>query len=152
MSSIAPDGDVYQAGTLSGNPVAMSAGKAALSILSQPGFYKNQEERTLNFVNKLRLHINEKKYNIHIATVGSIFWMVYGNKETMIQSPNQIHKDAGKYFKAIFRKLLNKGVYLGPSGYEVGFISSAHSTKVLDKAANKIISALDEVHQEIGLN
>ena len=152
MSSIAPDGDVYQAGTLSGNPVAMSAGKAALSILSQPGFYKNQEERTLTFVNKLRLHITEKKYNIHIATVGSIFWIVYGNKETMIQTPNQIHKDAGIYFKAIFRKLLNRGIYLGPSGYEVGFISSAHSNKILDNAANKIISALDEVHQEIGLN
>ena len=52
----------------------------------------------------------------------------------------------------IFRKLLNRGIYLGPSGYEVGFISSAHSSKVLDKAANKIISALNEVHQEIGLN
>ena len=152
MSSIAPDGDVYQAGTLSGNPVAMSAGKAALSILSKPDFYKNQEERTQKFVTKLRLHISEKKYNIYIATIGSIFWMVYGDRETTIQSPNQIHKDAGIYFKGIFKKLLDKGVYLGPSGYEVGFISLAHSTKILNKAANKIIAALDEVHQEIGLN
>ena len=152
MSSIAPEGDVYQAGTLSGNPVAMSAGKAALSVLIKPGFYQDQEKRTEIFVNKLKLHISEKKYNINISTVGSIFWIVYGDRKNLIQVPNQIHKDAGKYFKLIFQKLLNRGVYLGPSGYEVGFISSAHSSKVLDKAANKIISALDEVHQEIGLN
>jgi glutamate-1-semialdehyde 2,1-aminomutase len=152
MSSIAPEGDVYQAGTLSGNPVAMSAGKAALSILSQPDFYKKQEEKTQDFVKILKNHIEAKNYKIYIATVGSIFWMVYGNRENIIQSPDQINDDAGKFFKAIFRKLLNKGVYLGPSGYEVGFISEAHTSKILEKAANKIITVLDEVHEEIGLN
>ena len=151
MSSIAPDGDVYQAGTLSGNPVAMSAGRAALNILSKPGFYKDQEERTQVFTKKIKSHISEKGYKIYISSVGSIFWMVYGNREISIQSPDQIHKDAEKYFKVIFRKLLNRGIYLGPSGYEVGFISSTHSSKILNKAANKIITALDEVHNEIGL-
>jgi glutamate-1-semialdehyde 2,1-aminomutase len=152
MSSIAPEGDVYQAGTLSGNPVAMSAGKAALSVLVKPGFYQDQEKRTEIFVNKLKLHISEKKYNINISTVGSIFWIVYGDRKNLIQVPNQIHKDADKYFKLIFQKLLNRGVYLGPSGYEVGFISLAHSSKILNQAANIIISVLDEVHKEIGLN
>ncbi len=152
MSSIAPEGDVYQAGTLSGNPVAMSAGKAALSVLVKPGFYQDQEKRTEIFVNKLKLHISEKKYNINISTVGSIFWIVYGDRKNLIQIPNQIHKDADKYFKLIFQKLLNRGIYLGPSGYEVGFISLAHSSKILNQAANIIISVLDEVHKEIGLN
>tara|TARA_Y100000766_G_scaffold246481_1_gene227045 strand:- start:1730 stop:3058 length:1329 start_codon:yes stop_codon:yes gene_type:complete len=152
MSSIAPEGDVYQAGTLSGNPVAMSAGTAALRILNQPGFYKDQEKRTKIFVNKIKQHILEKKYNIYISTIGSIFWMVYGNKEGLIQVPNQIDKDAEKYFKIIFQKLLKRGVYLGPSCYEVGFISAAHSRKLLNKAANIIISVLDEVHTEIGLH
>jgi glutamate-1-semialdehyde 2,1-aminomutase len=152
MSSIAPEGDVYQAGTLSGNPVAMSAGKAALSVLAKPGFYKDQEERTKRFVNKLRLHISEKDYNIYISTVGSIFWMVYGDRTDLIQLPDQIDKSAEKYFKLIFQKLLKRGVYLGPSGYEVGFISSCHTHKILNKAADIIISVLDEVHSEVGLN
>ncbi|MBO73324.1 MAG: glutamate-1-semialdehyde-2,1-aminomutase [Flavobacteriales bacterium] len=150
MSSIAPDGDVYQAGTLSGNPVAMSAGKAALTVLAEEDFYQDQEKRTQVFVNKLKSHISKKGYNLYISTIGSIFWMVYGNNGK-IQAPDQINDEAGKYFKAIFKKLLNRGVYLGPSGYEVGFISSAHSTKILNKAADQIITALDEVDVEIGL-
>jgi glutamate-1-semialdehyde 2,1-aminomutase len=152
MSSIAPEGDVYQAGTLSGNPVAMSAGRAALSVLVKPGFYQDQEKRTKIFVNKLRQHISKKDYNINISTVGSIFWMVYGERTELIKIPNQIHEEADKYFKIIFQKLLKQGVYLGPSGYEVGFISSAHSLKILNQAANIIISVLDEVHNEVGLN
>ena len=56
-----------------------------------------------------------------------------------------------KYFKAIFRKLLDRGVYLGPSGYEVGFISAAHTTEILDKALSEITAVLDEVDAEIGL-
>lgn len=150
MSCIAPDGDVYQAGTLSGNPVAMSAGKAALSELVKDGFYEDQEKRTQEFVGKIKNHISEKGYKIYIATIGSIFWMVYGDNEK-IQSPDQISKEAGKYFKAIFSKLLERGVYLGPSGYEVGFVSSTHSTKILNNAANKIMAVLDEVNSEEGL-
>jgi len=150
MSYIAPDGDVYQAGTLSGNPVAMSAGRAACEILVKEGFYEDQEKRTQHFVAKIKAHINAKGYNLYIATIGSIFWMVYGNQEK-IQSPDQISPEAGKYFKAIFSKLLERGVYLGPSGYEVGFVSAAHSPEILDKAANEIISVLDDVDQEIGL-
>jgi len=150
MSYIAPDGDVYQAGTLSGNPVAMSAGRAALSILVKDGFYENQEKRTQEFVEKIKAHIAEKGYKIYISTIGSIFWIVYGDNDK-IQSPDQISKEAGKYFKAIFTKLLERGIYLGPSGYEVGFISSAHSSEILNKAAEKIITVLDEVDTEYGL-
>ena len=150
MSSIAPDGDVYQAGTLSGNPVAMSAGRAALTVLSQDGFYEDQEKRTQDFVGKLKAHISEKGYNLYVATIGSIFWMVYGN-EDVIQSPDQISDEAGKYFKAIFGRLLDRGVYLGPSGYEVGFISAAHTPEILDKALAEITAVLDEVDAEIGL-
>ena len=150
MSSIAPEGDVYQAGTLSGNPVAMSAGRAALTILAQEGFYEDQEKRTQDFIGKLKAYIFKKGYHIYVATIGSIFWMVYGN-EAKIQSPHQISEEAGKYFKAIFSKLLDRGVYLGPSGYEVGFISAAHTTEILDKALSEITAVLDEVDAEIGL-
>lgn len=150
MSYIAPEGDVYQAGTLSGNPVAMSAGRAALSVLAQDGFYKDQEERTHGFVNKLKSHIQNKGYKLYVATVGSIFWMVYGENES-IKSPDEISPEAGKYFKAIFGRLLDRGVYLGPSGYEVGFVSAAHTPEILNKAADEIIAVLDEVDAELGL-
>lgn len=150
MSYIAPEGDVYQAGTLSGNPVAMSAGKAALSVLAEDDFYKDQETRTLGFVNKLKHHIQEQGYKLYVATVGSIFWMVYGENKS-IQSPDEINEEAGKYFKAIFGRLLDRGVYLGPSGYEVGFVSAAHTPEILNKAADEIIAVLDEVHQELDL-
>lgn len=150
MSSIAPDGDVYQAGTLSGNPVAMSAGKAALTVLAQDDFYSDQEKRTQDFVAQLKTHISNKGYKIYVATIGSIFWMVYGDNES-IQSPDEISDEAGKYFKAIFSRLLNRGIYLGPSGYEVGFVSSAHSVEILNKAAVEIISVLDEVDAELDL-
>ena len=151
MSYIAPDGDVYQAGTLSGNPIAMSAGRAALTELLKDGFYEDQQDRTQKFVNKIKHHIDQKGYNIQISTIGSIFWMVYGD-QPQIQSPDQISKDASKYFKAIFSKLLQKGVYLGPSGFEVGFVSAAHSNEILDEAANKINTALDEVNIEYNLS
>ena len=150
MSCIAPDGDVYQAGTLSGNPVAMSAGKATLDILIQDGFYEDQEKRTLDFVQILKDHISSKGYKLKIPTVGSIFWITYG-EEGKIQNPDQIDAEVGKYFKAIFGRLLNKGVYLGPSGYEVGFISAAHTPEILKKAASILIEVLDEVNNDIGL-
>jgi|TARA_B110000259_G_scaffold62652_1_gene74141 glutamate-1-semialdehyde 2,1-aminomutase len=150
MSCIAPDGDVYQAGTLSGNPVAMSAGKATLDILIQDGFYKDQEKRTLDFVQILKDHISSNGYKLKIPTVGSIFWITYG-EEGKIQNPDQIDAEVGKYFKAIFGRLLNKGVYLGPSGYEVGFISAAHTPEILKKAASILIEVLDEVNNDIGL-
>ena len=100
MSCIAPDGDVYQAGTLSGNPVAMSAGKATLDVLIQDGFYEDQEKRTLDFVQILKDHISNKGYKLKIPTVGSIFWITYG-EEGKIQNPDQIDAEVGKYFKAI---------------------------------------------------
>jgi glutamate-1-semialdehyde 2,1-aminomutase len=150
MSCIAPDGDVYQAGTLSGNPVAMSAGKATLDILIQDGFYEDQEKRTLDFVQILKDHISDKGYKLKIPTVGSIFWITYGEKGK-IQNPDQIDSEVGKYFNAIFSRLLNKGVYLGPSGYEVGFISAAHTPEILKKAASILIEVLDEVNNDISL-
>lgn len=151
MSYIAPEGDVYQAGTLSGNPVAMSAGRAALEVLVQPGFYEDQEKRTADFLNPIKAHIKQKGYKIYIATIGSIFWMTYSD-EKIIDTPDKINGEAAHYFKAIFGKLLNRGVYLGPSGYEVGFVSAAHTADILAEAGKHIIEVLDEVHSEHGLS
>lgn len=143
MATISPDGPVYQAGTLSGNPVAMAAGIAQLTICSKPGFYEEQEERTKYFVNRINSFSKEKGYNFELVTIGSIFWLSFDGKKS-IHKANEINPDMTG-FKNIHRELLNRGVYLGPSGYEVGFISQAHTKEILDEAADKFCEALEVI-------
>lgn len=141
MSNISPDGNVYQAGTLSGNPVAMAAGIAALRILSTPGFYEGLEKTTQAFVEELRTFIADNKLEVKIFTIGSIFWFAFTDK-AQIQRADQIEHDSMIYYKKMHRELLNRGIYFGPSGYEVGFISAAHSAQDLEIAKKAIKEAL----------
>lgn len=141
MSNISPDGSVYQAGTLSGNPVAMAAGIAALSILAQPNFYENLEKTTIAFVEELRSFIAEHQLEVKIFTIGSIFWFAF-TKEDKIQRADQIDPESMVKYKIMHRELLNRGIYFGPSGYEVGFISAAHTVDDLTKAKAAIKEAL----------
>jgi glutamate-1-semialdehyde 2,1-aminomutase len=143
MASISPDGPVYQAGTLSGNPVAMAAGIAQLTECAKPGFYEEQEERTLFFVNAINAHAKQHNYNFELVTIGSIFWLSFDGKKR-IHASEEINPDMTG-FKNIHRELLKRGVYLGPSGYEVGFISAAHSKEVLTVAIQAFCDALDAI-------
>src|SRR5690606_20078526 len=122
MSHISPDGNVYQAGTLSGNPVAMAAGIAAINILSRAGFYEKQEEKTRSFVEALRAYIRAKGYEVQIFTIGSIFWFAF-TSQLHIKRADEIDPQSMEKYKVMHRALLNQGIYFGPSGYEVGFIS-----------------------------
>ena len=133
MAHVSPDGPVYQAGTLSGNPVAMAAGIAVLTECAKPGFYENQKEKTETFVNRINAHAKNKGYNFEMITVGSIFWLSFDGKKR-IQRADQIDGNMDG-FKNLFLELLDRGVYIGPSGYEVGFISAAHTPEKLDTAA-----------------
>lgn len=142
MAKVSPDGPVYQAGTLSGNPVAMSAGIAQLSICAQPGFYEEQAARTTAFVEPINTHAKAKGYTFKIVTVGSIFWLDFSDKT--IRRSDEINSDMTS-FKHLHKALLEKGVYLGPSGYEVGFVSLAHSTEILEEAKTAFCNALDEI-------
>jgi len=146
MSCISPDGAVYQAGTLSGNPVAMAAGIAALQILAQPGFYEKLEQTTQEFVAELRSFIKEKGYEVTLTTIGSIFWFAFTNKEK-IQRADEIDPASMEKYKIMHRELLNNGVYFGPSGYEVGFISAAHTDEDLKKTLQVVKNALNIVFQ-----
>lgn len=139
MSNISPDGGVYQAGTLSGNPVAMAAGIAALSILAEPDFYSNLEKTTLAFVEEMRAFIAENNLEVKIFTIGSIFWFAFTSLEK-IQRADEIDPASMEKYKIMHRELLNRGIYFGPSGYEVGFISAAHTSEDLAKS----ITALKE--------
>lgn len=129
MKSISPDGNVYQAGTLSGNPVAMSAGIAQLTECLKPNFYKNLEAKTQALVKGLS---EIKKDNFKVFTIGSIFWLAFTEQKT-IKTAEEIDADSMNYFKTAFHKLLEKGIYLGPSGYEVGFVNEAHSLEDIQK-------------------
>lgn len=143
MSCVSPDGPVYQAGTLSGNPVAMAAGIAQLTKCAEPGFYTDQEERTLKFVDTINEHAKNKGFNFEIVTIASIFWLSFDDKKN-IQRADQIDSDMTG-FRHLFAALLERGIYLGPSGYEVGFISEAHTVAHLETAAQSFCDALDEV-------
>ena len=144
MSHVSPDGPVYQAGTLSANPVAMTAGKASLELALQPDFYEDQASRTAYFVDRLNQHISLKGYDMSIVSIGSIFWVAF-SKDRIVKS-SEIDGKKMDLFKELHAYLLDHGVYLGPSGYEVGFVSSAHSKSKLDGAADIICDGMDHIH------
>ncbi len=143
MGHIAPDGAVYQAGTLSANPVAMAAGLATLKQLLEPRFYTEMSSKTKVFTSTIETYCREKGYTLHIPTVGSIFWLAFTQKK--IQSADEIDASSMEYFKILHHELLQRGIYLGPSGYEVGFVSAAHTSKDLEVASNIIKECLDLV-------
>jgi glutamate-1-semialdehyde 2,1-aminomutase len=143
MAFVSPDGPVYQAGTLSGNPVAMAAGIAQLTECAQPGFYEKLAEKTAVFVDSINSHAQAKGYNFELVSVGSIFWLSFDGKKRIHQA-EEINPDMTG-FKNLHRELLNRGVYLGPSGYEVGFISAAHDAQTLANASAIFCAALDEI-------
>ncbi len=145
MAYISPDGPVYQAGTLSGNPVAMAAGIAQLTVCSKPGFYQELESKTSYFVEQINTHSRTNNYPFELVHIGSIFWLSFNDKKR-IHSANEINPDMSG-FRKIHRELINRGIYLGPSGYEVGFISQAHTLDALTFAAKCFCEALDEVFQ-----
>jgi len=143
MGMVSPDGPVYQAGTLSGNPVAMAAGIAQLKECVKPGFYEDQEERTKYFVSAINNHAKEIGFDFQLVSVGSIFWLSFDGKTTIRESARINSDMAG--FRKLFNALLDRGIYIGPSGYEVGFISQAHTKAILDIAIEKFCDAMNEV-------
>ena len=143
MSYVAPEGPVYQAGTLSANPVAMSAGHAALELLLQPGIYEQLDARTKYFTEGVQQYADAKGYGLQIQRVGSIFWLAFAAQR--IKRADEIDPASMEKFKALHAALLDRGVYLGPSGYEVGFVSTAHTQADLERAIRIMHSALDVV-------
>lgn len=146
MAKISPDGDVYQAGTLSGNPVAMAAGIAQLSACLEKGFYEGIEAKCNQLVNGIRAHVSQKGYAVKLFSIGSIFWIAFTEKEK-IQSAEDIDAQSMQHFRKLYHFLLERGIYLGPSGYEVGFVSSAHTDADIAKTITVFAEGLDFVFQ-----
>lgn len=145
MDLVAPMGPVYQAGTLSANPVGMRAGLATLKKAEQLNLWQELEERNQAWSAQLSLDCVENNWPFEVSAVGSIFWW-HGKKSKPIRSLADLPQEQGENFKKLFHACLRQGVYLAPSGYEVGFISAAHTAEVLEEARQKIIAALKETY------
>ena len=144
MQYVSPDGPVYQAGTLSGNPVAMAAGLAQLQICAEKDFYVNLEAKTSTFVNRLNAYCTLHQIPVEIVSIGSIFWFSF-NGHKRVTKASEINPDMSK-FNQLHSYLLDRGVYFGPSGYEVGFVSNVHTRENLEHAANLIEQGIHEIN------
>lgn len=141
MQKLAPLGPVYQAGTLSGNPVAMAAGLATLEIIEHENVYARLEHKAEQFETALRHRLDLAQYDAGMTRVGSIFWLWFGGGKAP-ENPSQIHPGAAERYKQIFHHALAHGVYLAPSAYEVGFIATAHDAESLRTAIDVIAEGI----------
>jgi len=144
MSHVAPDGPVYQAGTLSGNPVAMAAGKAQIEACLKPGFYEELRLKTEAFAEEMNAYAKEKSYPFKVFHIGSIFWVAFTERDEIAAS-SEIDEGSMSKFKQFHGELLERGVYIGPSGFEVGFVSRAHEEHDMKEGAKAMKEALDVV-------
>ena len=131
MDMVAPDGPVYQAGTLSGNPLAMTAGRAALKILQRDGFYKELNAKSSAVAERLREVARQVGLDIQLNNVGSIMTAFFTN-QPVTDFASATRADTDRYAKH-FRQMLSQGIYLAPSQFEVAFISAAHTENDLEK-------------------
>lgn len=142
MNFLAPLGAVYQAGTLSGNPLAMEAGLQSLRLLRQPGFYEELQSKTDLLLSPIKQKIEEKKWNACIQQVGSMFTLFLGKKKVR-NLDEALQVDTQLYAK-MFRTLFNQGIYIPPSPHESWFISSAHRDKHLIQTREAILAFMEE--------
>ena len=126
MAHISPLGPVYQAGTLSGNPVAMASGLATLDIISQPNFYDDLFRHTTELCEGMQQVADEAGIPFTTNHMGSMFGFFFTEDEKVTQYPQVIGANVERFNK-FFHLMLNEGVYLAPASFEAGFMSSAHT-------------------------
>jgi len=146
MHHLAPLGPVYQAGTLSGNPVAMAAGLATLKIISADGFYETLGQKAQRLVEGLQNAATENGIALSHNIVGGMFGLFFTDRDKISRFDHVTACDAER-FKTFFHQMLSRGVYLAPSSYEAGFISTAHSDEDIDNtvtAASESFAALSK--------
>lgn len=143
MDMIAPDGPVYQAGTLSGNPLAMAAGIATLKLLKEPGFYGRLEKKADSFASELEGVAKKFSLNTTINRIGSMMTTFFTGEE-VTDFTSAMKADTEKY-ALYYRDMLDQGVYLAPSQFEATFVSAAHTTEDLEKTLECVEKTLGKV-------
>jgi len=142
MEHIAPLGPVYQAGTLSGNPLSMAAGLATLTLASQPGVHDDLSNKAANLVNGIVAEAKKAGINMTSNQVGGMFGLFFRDQEftdkeftpeEKVTSYEQVMECDQELFKQFFHAMLDEGVYLAPSAFETGFVSAAHSNDDIEK-------------------
>ncbi|WP_028911289.1 glutamate-1-semialdehyde 2,1-aminomutase [Prevotella sp. MA2016] len=139
MKVLAPDGPVYQAGTLSGNPVAMAAGIETLTQLSRPGFYDELEAKSDAFIAKLEQIIAGK--GIQLNRCGSMFTLFFN--DSAVRNFKDTQRSDQQRFARYFRNMLSRGIYVSPSQFEGNFISETHTPEILDYVLQSIAESID---------
>lgn len=145
MNQLAPAGPVYQAGTLSGNPLAMTAGIATLkNIKNNPQIYSQLEEKAVYLENGMRENLNKLGLNYYMTRVGSMSCMFFTDQK-VLNFDDAVKSDTEMYGK-YFHEMLKQGVYLAPAQFEAMFISTEHTTADLDKTIEAHYNALKNLH------
>jgi glutamate-1-semialdehyde 2,1-aminomutase len=144
MSMLAPLGPVYQAGTLSGNPLAMAAGITMLKELNKPGFYAALERKAARLEKGLKENLEKTGHKAVINRVGSLMTLFFNEAEKLESFDDVMKSDSEKYGR-YFRAALNSGIYLAPSQFEAAFVSNAHSDEDIDTTIKASLLALQQL-------
>lgn len=139
MSVLAPEGPVYQADTLSGNPVAMAADYETLKQLGEPGVYELLEERSNRFLSSLEKIVEGK--GIQVNHVGTMFTMFFNDQP--VRNFQDTKKSNQERFARYFRNMLDRGIYMSPSQFEGNFISLCHTDEILDYVLKSIEESIE---------
>ncbi len=144
MDCLAPLGAVYQAGTLSGNPIAMEAGLQSLRLLQRPGFYDDLQRKVDRLLEPIKARIKKKEWNACIQQVGSMFTFFFGKKQ--VRNLQEALEVDSALFARFFRTMFDQGIYIPPSPHEAWFISDAHEDKNLDQTREAVLAFMEEAY------
>lgn len=140
MDHISPVGSIYQAGTLSGNPLAMAAGNVILDLLSEPRVYELLEEKSKKLCDGFQKNTQELGISAQFTRVGSMFSMFFTDQP--VTNFESVKTCDTKFFKNYFNGLLEEGIYIAPSQFEAGFMSAIHSDKEIEQTIDANLKAL----------
>ena len=136
MNFLAPEGPVYQAGTLSGNPLAVAAGKCLINELIKTNPYDELETNASYLLTNIKNEMFKKEIPFSFNQIGGMFGFFFTDE--FPDNFDDVSASSDKYFESFFKDCLNQGIYFAPSKYEAGFISTKHTKKILDEVINKV--------------